>query len=72
MDWNHFLFFYISTWGWRVGGGMVDKVNVEAFGCDLMLQIGSFGHLQPFFLFFLLFYFPTQVWGGGMVEKVDL
>ena len=26
-------------------GGMVDKVNVEAFGCDLMLRIGYFGHL---------------------------
>ena len=31
--------FYFSTF-LPGDGGMVDKVNVEAFGCDLMLQIG--------------------------------
>ena len=34
-----FLHFYVGM-GEGGRGGMVDKVNVEAFGCDLMLKIG--------------------------------
>ena len=64
-----FLYFYLGMEG---GGGMVDKVNVEAFGCDLMLQIGSFGHLQPFFYSFYCSTFLHRCVWGGMVEKVDL
>ena len=66
----YFSIFLPGDGGW--GGGMVDKVNVEAFGCDLMLQIGSFGHLQPFFYSFYCSTFLHRCGGGGMVEKVDL
>ena len=61
-----FLYFYLGMEG---GGGMVDKVNVEAFGCDLMLQIGSFGHLQPFFYSFYCSTFLHRCGGEGNGRK---
>ena len=49
-------------------GGAGEKVDLESSKYDLKPQIGQFGYLEP-----LIFFFSTfLLWGGGMVEKVDL